>query len=850
MVMRYSKEHLKEIIFPLGGIGSGTIGLCGNGRLMDFEIFNRPNKGSYNGYTHLAVRAINQKGEVNARVLNGDWQKDLIGQYSKSIFRGYGYGPLSETMAGFRHFKECSFESSFPFAKINLSDPAFPAEVTLSAFNPFIPLNADDSSLPAAFFTVTIRNSSAEPLHFDTAFSLGNPFEKSENAARLQDGIPSIYLKNAAVQPSEIGYGDLSLFCSDPDAKMQPYWYRGGWQDGIATFWHEFSSGVDLHHRVYEACGCRDMASLMGGFDLGSGEEKAIRFVLSWNVPNNYNYWQPCKDESGKEISWKNYYATLFENSNASGLYAMKEFDRLERESLAFAKALESATLDEAVMDAVSSNLTLMRSSAIFRLEDGTFYGFEGTHEQAGSCEGTCQHVYNYAYALCFLFPELERSIREAELKYSLEEKGNIHFRLALPLGRRQVSQKEKSASRYCLDAQMGTIMKIYRDWKITGDDAWLKEHFEEVCKMLEFAWSEENDWEWDRNRDGALEGRQHHTLDEELFGPSSWLQGFYLGALKAAAEMAEYLGYGEKAEEYTAIFEKGKAFTDKELFNGKYYMQKLDLKDRSILDRYHCADIYWNEEAGEIKYQIGEGCAIDQLCGQWHANIMGLGRLFDEKQTKIALQNLYKNNFFPTMRNFDNPWRVFALNDDAGAVICTYPEGAKKPVIPVPYCEEAMNGFEYQLAGLLISEGMIEEGLNIVRGIRAKYNGANRNPFSEMECGSNYARSMASFALLPIFSGCSFDLPHKKIGFDPLIKERPFKSLWSFGGGWGTITAKENSFTLEVLGGSLEICSLELPFIQNPNKLMIDGQSVAFQKQKDSICFAKATITDKLEIF
>ena len=847
--MKYEKEHLKEIIFPLGGIGSGTIGLCGNGRLMDFEIFNRPNKGSYNGYTHLAVRAINEKGEVNARVLNGDWQKDLIGQYSKTVFRGYGYGPLSETMAGFRHFRNCTFESHFPFAKIALSDPSFPAEITLTAFNPFIPLNADDSSLPAAFFTVSIRNTSQEPLHFDTAFSLGNPFECSQNCAGEQGGAPYIHLKNAGAEPSEIGYGDLSLFCSDESAQAQPYWYRGGWQDGIATFWNEFSGGVKLHHRLYDAPGKKDMASLMGGFDLAAGEEKAIRFVLSWNVPNNYNYWHSAKDEKEQEISWKNYYATLFENSIASGSYSMREFDRLERESAAFADALSEMTLEEAVVDAISSNLTLMRSSAIFRLEDGTFYGFEGTHEQAGSCEGTCQHVYNYAYALCFLFPDLERSIREAELKYSLEEKGNIYFRLALPLGRRQVSKKEKAASRYCLDAQMGTIIKIYRDWKITGDDEWLKAHFEEVCRMLEFAWSEQNDWEWDRNRDGALEGRQHHTLDEELFGPSAWLQGFYLGALKAAAEMADYLGFAEKAEEYSSIFEKGKAFTDRELFNGAYYYQKLDLKDRSILDRYDCADIYWNEEAEEIKYQIGEGCNIDQLCGQWHANIIGLGRLFDENQTKIALKNLYKNNFFPTMRDFDNPWRVFALNDDAGAVICTYPQGARKPVIPVPYCEEAMNGFEYQLAGLLISEGMIEEGLTIVRGIRAKYNGANRNPFSEMECGSNYARSMASFALLPIFCGCTFDLPHKKIGFDPIIKDQPFKAIWSLGDGWGTIDVKDGGFTLKVLGGSLAISILELPFIVNVKKLVIDGEEIGFERKNGSIFFAPAIIQKEIQV-
>ena len=752
-------------------------------------------------------------------------------------------------MAGFRHFRECSFESSFPFAKIALSDPTFPAKITLTAFNPFIPHQADDSSLPAAFFDIHILNTAEEALRFDTAFSLGNPFEVSENMAGEQDGFPYIHLKNAGVAPSEIGYGDLSLFCADPKADAQPYWYRGRWQDGIATFWKEFSSGVKLHYRVYDTPGIRDMASLMSGFELAPGEARSVRFVLSWNIPNNYNYWNPCKDAAGKDKTWKNYYAVLFENSLASGLYSMKEFDRLEQASKSFADILEKTTLEEAVVDAVSSNLALLRSSAIFRLENGAFYGFEGTHEKMGSCEGTCQHVYNYAYTLSFLFPELERSIREYELKYSLEEKGNIRFRTALPLGREDLDAEEKYVRCLCVDGQMGTILKIYRDWKLTGDDAWLKAHFDAVIKMLEFAWSDQNPWEWDRNRDGVLEGRQHHTLDEELFGPSAWLQGFYLGALKATAEMAEYLGFSEKAEEYRAIFEKGKAFTDAELFNGKYYFQKVNLKNRAIIDYFQCADRYWNEEAGEMKYQIGEGCNIDQLCAQWHANISGLGRLFDEQQGKTALLNLYRNNFFSSMREFDNPWRNFALNDDAGAVICTYPKGAKKPIIPVPYCEEAMNGFEYQLAGLLISEGLIEEGLSIVRGIRAKYNGANRNPFSEMECGSNYARSMASFALLPIFSGLSFDLPHKRIGFAPLNKGESFFALWSLGTGWGNFSVKEKTFTLELQGGILEIERIDLPFIEKPKALRIDGREIPFESKEGAIFFAPTKIQGRLEV-
>ena len=137
-------------------------------------------------------------------------------------------------------------------------------------------------------------------------------------------------------------------------------------------------------------------------------------------------------------------------------------------------------------------------------------------------------------------------------------------------------------------------------------------------------------------------------------------------------------------------------------------------------------------------------------------------------------------------MRDFVNPWRIFALNDDAGSVICDYPEGAYKPRIPIPYCEESMHGFEYQLAGLLISEGFVDEGLRCAKAVRDKYNGENRNPFNEIECGNNYARSMASFALIPILSGFIFDMPHGKIGFNPKLGGN-FRSVWSLDGVWGS---------------------------------------------------------------
>ena len=542
-------------------------------------------------------------------------------------------------------------------------------------------------------------------------------------------------------------------------------------------------------------------------------------------------------------MTWKNYYATLFSSSAATARYALDNWDSLYQRTLRFKEALFRSTLDPAVIDAAASTLSVIKSPTVFRLEDGSFYGFEGTNEKTGSCEGSCTHVWNYAYALPFLFPKLERSMRELEYAYNQFPDGHLCFRLPLPLGRGMGWEMP------CVDGQMGGVIKVYREWKISGDDGWLRKIWPRVKSSLEYAWDPHSPYGWDRNRDGVLEGCQHHTLDMCLFGPSPWLEGFYLAALKAGAEMAEYLGEPDLAQTYRELFQRGSAWTEQHLFNGSYYVQDIDLQDRSLLERYGEEQTYWNEETGEIKYQIGEGCDIDQLCGQWHATLCGLGDIFDPARRRTALESLYRNNFKSTFRDFYNPWRVFGLNDEQGTVICDYPEGSRKPAIPVPYCEESMHGFEYQLAGLLVSEGMLSQGLELVRAVRGRYNGRNRNPYNEIECGSNYARSMASFALLPLFSGFSFDLSQGVIGFDPLVKGAPFSCLWSLGTGWGRVEVEAERTVVLLEEGELPISRLRLPYLSQVSAVRIDGEEIAVAFKGGELSFAKRSIKRAIEV-
>ncbi len=833
--MIYKNEKLREISFPLGGIGTGSIGLAGNGALIDFEIFNRPNKNSVNGCTFFAVTAEYPDGRRIVKILQGDAMKNFSGFTRIHDGRGFGEGYDMNTMASYPHFRDVTFDGRFPIAALTFRDENFPGEVVLTAWNPMIPLDSENSSIPAAFFDIGIKKAEKD-VKYSAFFTVTNPFLKTENKIVSDIGYPAVMLRYADMSEDDTEYGDLTVAVDAENATVQEYWYRGGWRDPVSTFWYEMTRGA-LSHRHYTQAHKADRCTV--GAELQ--KDKKTRFVLAWNMPNCYNYWRRYKDENDKDVTWKNYYATRYQNSSASAYYALKHYDMLFEKTALFRDTLHSSSLDPVVIDAISSTMSVLKSPTVLRLENGEFYGWEGVHAQQGSCEGTCTHVWSYAYALCFLFPDLERALRETEFACDVAENGKMGFRTLLPLGR------GVSETRACVDGSMLTVVKTLREWKISGNDEWLRAHWDTVQKILAYAWSEENPDRWDFDKDGVLEGRQHHTLDMELFGPSSWLEGLYLAALTAAAEMADHLGEPEKAAEYRAIFAKGYAYTKENLFNGSYFIQKVDLSAKEYTERFQSPE-YWNEEREQLKYQIADGSIIDQMLGQWHANLLGMGDIFDREQRKTALVSMFKNNFKPNLREFANMWRVFALNDEGGTIICDYPEGAEKPVIPIPYCEECMTGFEYAFAGLLISEGFIEEGLRAIYAIRDRYDGEKRNPWNEIECGNNYARAMASFALLPIFSGFTFDLPKKTIGFSPILTG-DFRSFWSLGTGWGNFIRTKNKATVEIYDGSLTLSSLKLGGIGKVNAVLIDGTSVGFTQKDDTVSFETMTFTDKIEV-
>ncbi|NLG01138.1 MAG: hypothetical protein GX565_13450, partial [Lentisphaerae bacterium] len=241
----YTGAKTSQISFPLGGIGSGSIGLAGNGRLIDWEIFNRPNKGSVNGFSHFAIRAENDHEVVAARILNSDLLPPYQGELNGPAFNSYGWGPRREYLTGLPHFVSAAFTGEFPIARLDFEDDSFPGRAALQAFNPFIPTNDKDSSIPAAFFDLEVTNTTAEPLTYTFAGVLGNPLPA--NHLHTVEETPwghALHLRSDSVGPQELRYGDMTLATDagledDVQVSWQQFWFKGAWFDNLEVYWHD-----------------------------------------------------------------------------------------------------------------------------------------------------------------------------------------------------------------------------------------------------------------------------------------------------------------------------------------------------------------------------------------------------------------------------------------------------------------------------------------------------------------------------------------------------------------------------------------------------------------------------------
>ncbi len=765
--------------FLLGGIGTGNVSIDARGGFCDFEIFNQPDKDLKLPYSFFSIYSKIGKSNADARIL----EAKHIMEYDSPL--GISPGELS----GLPRFDSSEFSSNYPFADVRFIKEDLPLSVEMEAFTPFIPLNAKDSGIPGFRVVYRVKNLAKEDACVSLCGTMPNACgiksisHNEINSIELQgdpvnseltiNGLKGI-LYSTESSPDTYGYGTMALMAEGDAVTLKTNWQTGFWWDGAEEFWQDFrddgelsnlNSSIAIGSNINAAENFRAIGSVAVKKTIKPGHTERFTFYLTWNFPNRYGWWPDghrFKESTPDKANWTNYYSKVWCDASAAVKYLHNNIERLEETSRNFSNALYNSTLDIDVIDALASNITVLRSTTCFRVADGSFFGWEGCFKHAGSCPGNCTHVWNYAQTLAFLFPELEMDMRKTEFFEETDESGYMAFRALKKL------QKSPWKMLPAADGQLGCILRVYREWKITGDDSFLRKIWSKVVLSMTFACSY-----WDSDSDYVLDTKQHNTYDIEFYGINSLTNSIFFASLTAAVEMAEYLGERELAEKWRNGAQKGSEALDKILWNGEYYEQKIS-----------------DEALNQYKYQYGEGCLSDQVFGQELAHLYGLGYILPPEHIKKAVGSIYKYNFKTSMKDHESVQRGYVYQDEPGLLLCTWPKG-KRPKQPFIYSDEVWTGIEYQVAVGLIYEGMIDEAMNIVHGVRSRFDGYKRNPFNENECGNHYARSMASWGLLIALSGFSIKMPGHLVIFDPKVNKDDFACFYSAGDSWGIYTEK-----------------------------------------------------------
>jgi uncharacterized protein (DUF608 family) len=807
----YSGEYNNRIAFPIGGIGAGMFCLEGTGAISHMSVRNNPEM----YYEPGMFAAICLKGTENrAIVLEGqvpEWKK--FGQRDSGL--GGAFGPAW----GLPRFEEAVFKAKFPFAEISLKDKEYPLTVNITGWNPFIPTDEDNSSLPVAGIEYHFKNTGSKledcVFSYNSRHNIGQPDAK-QYIKSMKNGFV-ITVDGTATAPEK--QGEFAIYTNEDNTIVDHCWFRGGWFDPLTMAWNVIKSGEPKNTPPVE----RDApgASLFVPFKLNPGEEKTIRVMMSWYVPNT-NARFGDENPANKELVEKNpllkyhkpWYSSKFKNVNDVAEFWRSNYKQLKTNTTLFTDSFYKSTLPAEVVEAVAANLTILKSPTVLRQYDGRFWTWEGSGDTWGSCHGSCTHVWNYAQAVPHLFPALERSLRETEFNENQNAEGHQGFRANLPIT--PLIHNFHSAA----DGQLGGIMKVHREWRVSGNTTWLKVMFPKVKTSIDYCIKT-----WDPKRRGVIKEPHHNTYDIEFWGPTGFATSFYLGALNAIIIMGTYLN--EDVSPYKKLQKAGKAYLENELFNGEYFIQKIQwtglqapdpTKVQAFNTKYTDEGLVLLKQEGP-KYQYGVGCLSDGIIGGWLSRMCGLGDVADATKTKSHVVAVHKYNLKQNLKNHSNPQRsTYAIGNEGGLLLCSWPKGGMLS-LPFVYSNEVWTGIEYQVASHLMLMGEVEKGLDIVKACRERYNGKTRNPFNEYECGHWYARALSSYGMLESLTGVRFDAVDKTLHIDSKIGD--FTSFISTASGFGTVTLKQGKPSVNVVYGTI-------PF----KKIMVSGKAASMSQQ------------------
>ncbi|MBJ6369854.1 GH116 family glycosyl-hydrolase [Snuella sedimenti] len=827
----YTGSELVYIGMPVGGICAGQVYLGGDGKFWLWDIFNDTKEGVIGKTHHLKGRTVRPRDGANYIVpVTPEYPFDQgfaikVSQSNTSWTKQLNY----------KGFNDIAFKGQYPVAEVTYKKQNLPVNVTLNAYSPFIPLDVSSSSYPATVMNFTVVNTSNEEVHCELSGWLENPVLYKNGVAtevRLkntitEDDMSSFLFCEALIDEngSELDfqhkqqrdYGNMSLMLLNDGSNVESTAQEDYHSEML------FPSEHDSKTSAIETFGNSLRGGLSKTVTLQPGEEKDITFVISWYFPN--------LSADGNRFKGRSY-SNRFNDALGVAREIAVNFEKLHSQTLLFRDTFyNQSTLPYWLLNRTFANTSILATETCYLLEDGRFWGWEGI----GCCPGTCTHVWHYAQAVGRVFPELERNLRERTDFAVMDEHGKIDFR-----GGR--------ANRDAADGQAGIVLRSYREHQMMPDNSFLNKNWKHIKLALQYLIAMDEE---DGEANGMIYGEQHNTLDAEWYGNIPVITSLYLAALSAGSTMAEEANDKLFARECKAILEKGQKNIEN-LFNGEFFVQNEDPKHKDAIG-------------------IGIGCYIDQVFGQSWAFQLGLGRLYNEEMIQKSLESLWKYNFVPHMGKFRASLpeklagRPYAIDSDMGLVMCTWPKGGKRDDWEkhwqFGYFNECMTGFEYEVAGHMIWEGKLMEGLAITKAIHDRYHASKRNPYNEVECSDHYARAMASYGVYLAVCGFKYHGPKKQIAFAPKLTPEDFKAAFIVSSGWGSYSQTQaddkQTMTVHMASGNMQLKQLSVVIPKNKKVgsvvLKLNGKRVknSYQQQKEfvAITFKDVTIIEDQDL-
>ena len=822
-----SKNELKFIGMPAGGLHSGTLYLGGDGSLWLWEIYNDDREG-------IDPKTIQWfDGEKQRSIRNRDganYVSPAVAKKHRKLDQGFAIEIKSGDATWIKRLEEADwdeirFTATYPQARIEYSARDLPVKVVMVAGAFYIPLREDDSSLPATSFSIEITNVGHLPVEVRILGWLENGvgkdtcFQKDGSTKRSEPiQTPTGYGVYHTARLKEPGARDAGSMCfALIEGKASAGVIEGDFSPGKYRL---EDSQTDVVETFFPKKLCGWVATQPQ--TLHRNEACKADYVISWHFDHSLEKLHDKMPESKTGY----YYGKRFSDARSVMDYIIQHFEQLYTLTRLWQSTYYDSSLPHWLLERSIINIGTIATANTYRFATGRFWGWEGVN----ACEGTCTHVWQYGHALARLFPSIERDTRErVDLDVALLPDGGISFR-------------GEFDTRPAIDGQAGTILRIYREHRMSSDDSFLKKNWENIKRAIQFVLNQ------DKNGDGMTDTPMENTLDAVWEGEIAWIVGLCIAAVKAGQYMAVEMQDKDFEMKCTDYVKKGIKGMEQQLFNGEYFIHRPDaVSGRKKLGSYNT-------------------CHIDQVYGQSWAFQVGLGRLWDKEKTVSALKALWKYNFAPDVGPYIMTHiggRPYALPGEAGMIMNTNPHNEAKPYgdnvsWQLGYFHECMSGFEHQVAAHMMAEAMTDEAMVLSRSIHDRYHGSKRNPYNEIECSDHYARAMASYGTYISACGYYYHGPKGAIGFSPKLRPEAFKAAFTSAEGWGSYQQQlneiknETSFLsrLTLLYGKLELSQLriEIPSTLKAHRkiaVRLGDQEIAFTKEQKEgllvIAFSKS---------